>query len=229
MRVISWESIPVTAFFIAVGAHGKILTSSNGESWTAQSSGVSGLLEAVTYGCETYVAAGDGGIILTSPDRENWTPRNSGTTSELTTIAYGNYTFCAAGNRCSLCAGFRPCLTCISPNYGPTAGGTTVEICGSNLSYVDAVYFGSTAASGFTINADTSISAVSPGGTDIVSISVSGRYGTSEVIVGDSFLYADAPFVTGISPSEQSVISGQMATFTVGATGDRPVLPMAEG
>lgn len=58
----------------------------------------------------------------------------------------------------------------ISPNTGPSAGGTTVVITGTNLEAVAAVYFGQTAASNFTINSNTQLTAVSPAGSGAVSI-----------------------------------------------------------
>jgi prepilin-type processing-associated H-X9-DG protein len=52
----------------------------------------------------------------------------------------------------------------ISPNSGPISGGTTVAISGVGFTTATAVSFGSTPATSFTINSDTSITAVSPAG-----------------------------------------------------------------
>ena len=46
---------------------------------------------------------------------------------------------------------FSPTVTGISPNSGPTAGGTTVTITGTNLSGATVVYFGATAAASFNV------------------------------------------------------------------------------
>ena len=56
-----------------------------------------------------------------------------------------------------------PSVTSISPNSGPTAGGTLVTITGDNLARVTAVQFGSTAVTSFTVRGATSITAISPG------------------------------------------------------------------
>jgi len=53
--------------FVAVGYRGAILTSPDGVSWTAQTSGTGNWLEGVAYGNGRFVAVGDRGAILTSP------------------------------------------------------------------------------------------------------------------------------------------------------------------
>jgi photosystem II stability/assembly factor-like uncharacterized protein len=53
--------------FVAVGARGTILTSSDGANWTKQTSPTDDLLIAVTYGNGIFVAVGRYGTILTSP------------------------------------------------------------------------------------------------------------------------------------------------------------------
>ena len=55
-----------------------------------------------------------------------------------------------------------PTVTSVSPNIGPTAGGTSVTITGTNFTGATAVTFGGTAATSFTVNSATSITAVTP-------------------------------------------------------------------
>ena len=66
----SSSSTTSSGLFIAVGASGTLLTSSDGTTWTAQTSGTSNNLKGVTYGNSTFIAVGgDGyanGTILTS-------------------------------------------------------------------------------------------------------------------------------------------------------------------
>ena len=64
--------------FVAVGDAGTILTSPDGSTWTSQTSGTQGLLQAVTYGDSLFVAVG-GHAIFTSPDGTTWTVQTSGT------------------------------------------------------------------------------------------------------------------------------------------------------
>jgi hypothetical protein len=82
---------------VAVGKDGTILTSPDGVSWTARTSGTSKSLSGVAYGNGTFVAVGGGGAILTSPDGVSWTARTSGTSKGLSGVAYGNGLFVAVG------------------------------------------------------------------------------------------------------------------------------------
>ncbi len=54
-----------------------------------------------------------------------------------------------------------PIVSAVSPNVGPVGGGTTVTITGANFTDATRVAFGG-AAAGFTVNDDTSITAVAP-------------------------------------------------------------------
>lgn len=55
-----------------------------------------------------------------------------------------------------------PIITNISPQFGPQAGGTIVTITGSGFSGATAVNFGSQAATTFTVQSDTMITATTP-------------------------------------------------------------------
>src|SRR5262249_57552898 len=57
-----------------------------------------------------------------------------------------------------------PTVTNVNPNTGPTSGGTSVTITGTNFSEVTAVRFGSNAAGSFIVNSTTQITATSPAG-----------------------------------------------------------------
>jgi hypothetical protein len=89
--------------FVAVGASGTILTSTDGTTWTSRTSGTSESLIEITYGNGTYVAVGTSGTILTSKDGITWTTAASGLTNNGTTVGlygvtYGNNTYVAVGN-----------------------------------------------------------------------------------------------------------------------------------
>lgn len=72
-----------------------------------------------------------------------------------------------------------PVLSGVSPATGPADGGETVSIVGSNLLDATAVHFGSTEASEFTVESDTSISAHVPPGSGAAQVSVTTLAGTS--------------------------------------------------
>ncbi len=56
----------------------------------------------------------------------------------------------------------QPAVTSISPASGSSAGGTSVTVAGSGFTGATNVLFGSTPAAGYTVNSDSSITAVSP-------------------------------------------------------------------
>ena len=83
-----------------------------------------------------------------------------------------------------------PSVSDISPNSGPVTGGTEVTITGANFTDVTAVHFGEDPA-GFTVNDDSSITAVSPGieAADTVDVTVVNLGGTSPTSAADQFTY----------------------------------------
>ena len=86
--------------------------------------------------------------------------------------------------------GSAPTITSISPTSGPTAGGTSVTITGTGFTGATAVSFGGTAATSFTVNSDTSITAVAPAGVNgVVRISVTTPLGTTADTAADNFTY----------------------------------------
>ena len=86
--------------------------------------------------------------------------------------------------------GAAPSITSISPTSGATAGGTSVTITGTGFTGATGVTFGSTAATSFTVNSDTSITAVAPAGSNgVVSIRVTTPLGTSADTANDNFTY----------------------------------------
>ncbi|MDA8295329.1 MAG: IPT/TIG domain-containing protein [Actinomycetota bacterium] len=108
-----------------------------------------------------------------------------------------------------------PVVTSIAPTSGPTAGGTSVTITGTNLSDATAVDFGTTAGS-ITADSATSITATSPAeSAGSVDVTVTTPGGTSASAAGDRFAYAvPAPVVTSISPTSGPTAGGTSVTIT---------------
>ena len=108
-----------------------------------------------------------------------------------------------------------PTVTSVSPSAGPTGGGTSVTINGTNLSLASAVKFGAANASGFTINSATQITATAPAGSaGTVDITVATPGGTSATSINDNYRYAAVPTVTAVSPSAAPTAGGNSVTIT---------------
>jgi hypothetical protein len=111
-----------------------------------------------------------------------------------------------------------PTVTGVQPIHGPAAGGTSVIITGTNFTGASAVKFGSTTAASFTVNSDTSITAVSPAGTGTVDVTVTTPSGTSATSSTDHFSYG--PTVSRVEPNHGSPSGGTTVTITgTGFTG----------
>lgn len=69
--------------YMAVGRGGTILVSTDGQTWTARSSGTAQDLLAVTYGDGRWIAVGRAGTVLSSQDTLTWTALASGSSEDL--------------------------------------------------------------------------------------------------------------------------------------------------
>ncbi|MFE7430709.1 IPT/TIG domain-containing protein, partial [Streptomyces sp. NPDC057545] len=72
----------------------------------------------------------------------------------------------------------QPALTSLTPDTGPTTGGTNVTINGTSLTYTDQVFFGTTPAN-FAAISDTIVLATSPPGAGSVPVTIHSPGGTS--------------------------------------------------
>lgn len=84
-----------------------------------------------------------------------------------------------------------PAISSIAPNFGSVAGGTSVTITGTNFTAASAVKFGSTPATGFTVESDTQITAIAPPSTTVgpVDVTATTLAGTSATVRSDQFIY----------------------------------------
>ena len=91
------------------------------------------------------------------------------------------------------------CLTALFPKAGPSAGGTTVHIHGSNFTSATSVKFGSTPASSFKVVSDSEIDAVAPPGTGTVHVSVTTPAGTTQATSANQYSYFS---ISSVSPAK---------------------------
>lgn len=140
------------ALFVGVGGYFStpcIVTSSDGITWTEQSSPVNVTLNDVVWDGQRWVAVGDGGKIITSVDGTVWIERTSGTTLELWAIAYDRTSM--------LCAVGQDGVILTSTNGGETwtsrAGPTTATLL-QDVCYA----FDRWVAVGYMVGSDTWIS-----------------------------------------------------------------------
>ena len=139
-------------------------------------------------------------------------PAGTGTVDVRVTTPIGTSATSAADQYTYVAA---PTVTSISPTAGPTGGGTSVVITGTNFTGATAVSFGATAATGFTVNSATQITATAPAGsTGTVDVRVTTIGGTSATSAADQYTYVAAPTITSISPTAGPTGGGTSVTIT---------------
>lgn len=108
-----------------------------------------------------------------------------------------------------------PTVTLVNPAAGPAAGGNSVVITGTNFVNVTKVLFGNRAATSYTVNSATQITAVAPYGTtgSTVDVTVTTTAGVSDVTLAAKYSYG-APKVTTVSPTAGSPGGGNTVTIT---------------
>ncbi|MGW3955218.1 IPT/TIG domain-containing protein [Streptomyces sp. NPDC004752] len=108
-----------------------------------------------------------------------------------------------------------PTVDSVFPVLGPTLGGNTVTVTGSNLTLTSAVRFGSHAATGISVLSDGELTALAPFGSGTVTVTVTTPGGTSLPGVGDPYYtYVGQPIITGLSPNQGPAAGGNSITIT---------------
>jgi hypothetical protein len=106
-----------------------------------------------------------------------------------------------------------PALSGVTPNQGPSAGGTSVALTGSGFTGVTAVKFGTVNAASFTFVSDNTVFAVSPPGTGTVQVTVTTPNGTSSQSVFFTYI-TSAPTLTSVVPNQGPAAGGNTVTLT---------------
>jgi hypothetical protein len=105
-----------------------------------------------------------------------------------------------------------PMITGISPAKGPVAGGNTVVVTGTSLATTTALFFGS-AATSFTIDSDTQITAIVPAGTaGAADVTVITAGGSSTMT--SSYTYVPLPAPASVSPASGTTAGGTSVTIS---------------
>lgn len=167
--------------YLAAGAGGTMLRSSNAVTWTQQATSTNGndIYALATNGSTGFVAVGQNGTILTSADGITWTTVSSGTTNDLHAVTYGHPYWIAAGkNGTALIsvngANWTPLATNTTQNikgitYGISINPTTAVqtgmfvAVGDNGTLLTSIDNGTTWTNGKINNGATSLSAVTFG------------------------------------------------------------------
>ena len=107
-------------------------------------------------------------------------------------------------------AGDPPLITSINPTTGPAGGFTSVTFSGTGFTGVNSVLFGTTPAVSFTVNSNTSLTAVSPPGTLFQFVGVTATDADGSSTLSNAFFYSFNPNidVSTVTPSTGSTAGG---------------------
>jgi len=97
--------------FVAVGANGVIVTSTNGIDWTNVSSPTALRLNTVTFGANRFVVGGDRGLLLWSEDGKNWVNASVAVNAHITAVGFGAGTNFSTGRFVAIGSTFGPSST----------------------------------------------------------------------------------------------------------------------
>lgn len=108
-----------------------------------------------------------------------------------------------------------PTIGSVSPSSGPSSGGQSVTLTGTNLSGATSVTFGGVAAT-ITGNTATSITVTTPARAAGV-VSVVAGVAAGSATAASAYTYVSAPVITGLSPTSGPIAGGQ--TVVISGTG----------
>lgn len=104
-----------------------------------------------------------------------------------------------------------PTVTAVSPTFGPTAGGASVEVSGTSFTSASVVHFGASVSPHFSVISAAEIIAVSPAqSAGTVNVTVTTPYGSSPTTTADHYTYNSpaSVAVSSISPASGSTAGG---------------------
>ncbi len=91
-----------------------------------------------------------------------WAPPQAAGTVDITVVTNAGSSAVSSADHFTYSTTSAPTVTGLATTSGSTVGGTAVTISGTYLTGPIAVYFGTLAATGITVNSDSSITAIAP-------------------------------------------------------------------
>ncbi len=154
------------------------------------------------------------GVVVSSDTQITATaPSGTAGTVDVTVMTAGGTSEAVAADEFTYVA--LPSVSGVSPAVGPTTAGTVVTLTGTAFTAATSVFFGSAAATSFTVLSDTQITATAPAGSPgSVDVTVTTAGGTSTTGAADRFTYVPMPTVTRVVPAKGSTAGGTVVTVT---------------
>ena len=137
-------------------------------------------------------------------------PAGSGT-ADITVKTAGGTSTAGTGDQFTYRA--MPTVTTISQKEGPSAGGTSVTINGTNFTKTSEVRFGPNLATEVEFKSATELVAKTPAGSGTVDVFVKTAGGTAATGSGEEFTYRAPPAVSSVSPKEGGEAGGTVVTI----------------
>lgn len=107
-----------------------------------------------------------------------------------------------------------PSIASLTPGSGPTEGGTSVVIDGTDFTGVTAVTFGGVAAPGFTVNSATRITATAPANpAGAAPVAITNAQGTSNPSGAATYTYVQRPAAPVFTSAPPSATNASTAIF----------------
>ncbi|MGA2010991.1 MAG: IPT/TIG domain-containing protein [Solirubrobacteraceae bacterium] len=178
-----------------------------GDIVTITGTGFTGATE-VDFGDEQATSA----TVVSDTEISAVSPANSADTVDITvSTPTGDSDTTAADEFTYSTTAEGPTVASVSPSSGDIGGGTAVKIVGTGFTGATAVSFDGTAATSFNVVSDSTITAVTPPGLDVVDVQVTADDDDSPVSASDQFTYtanAGPPTVSGVSPGSGARAGG---------------------
>ena len=222
VRILEYRG--VTTLDVTAGASGTAKSASSGAATTTTANE---LIFGANMVATSTAGAGTGFTrrIITSPDgdlAEDKVVTTAGSNSATATLSSSG-PWVMQMVAFSAVSGPAPTVSSVTPNTGPTTGGTAVTITGSNFAAGVTVAFGGVAATNVGVLSATEITATSPAGTaGATAVTVTNPGGQSGSLPS-AFTYIASPTVSSVLPNNGPVAGGTAVTiagtnFLAGAT-----------